>query len=51
MLVELYSRSQILVVLGRGKLRRFKEFTQAIFVAATQCNFCRAEVVTSKLHV
>ena len=23
-------------------------FTQAIFVAATQCNFCRAEVATSK---
>ena len=22
-------------------------FTQAIFVAATQCNFCRAEVATS----
>ena len=30
-------------------------FTQAIFVAATQCNFCRAEVpgevATSKSHV
>ena len=26
-------------------------FTQAIFVAATQCNFFRAEVVTSKSHV
>ena len=28
--------------------RHFKgPFTQAIFVAATQCNFCRAEVATS----
>ena len=26
-------------------------FTQAIFVVATQCNFCRAEVATSKSHV
>ena len=26
-------------------------FTQVIFVAATQCNFCRAEVATSKSHV
>ena len=26
-------------------------FTQAIFVAATQCNFCRAEVPTSKSHL
>ena len=26
-------------------------FTQAIFVAATLCNFCRAEVATSKSHV
>ena len=26
-------------------------FTRAIFVAATQCNFCRAEVATSKSHV
>ena len=26
-------------------------FTQAIFVAATRCNFCRAEVATSKSHV
>ena len=26
-------------------------FTQAIFVAATQCNFCRAEVTTSKSHM
>ena len=26
-------------------------FTQAIFVAATQCNFCRPEIATSKSHV
>ena len=26
-------------------------FTQAIFVAATRCNFCRAQVATSKSHV
>jgi len=26
-------------------------FTQAIFVAATRCNFCRAKVATSKMHV
>ena len=26
-------------------------FTQAIFVAATQCNFCHAKVATSKSHV
>ena len=26
-------------------------FTQAIFVAATGCNFCRAKVVTSFKHV
>ena len=26
-------------------------FTQAIFVAATGCNFCRAEVATSFKHV
>ena len=26
-------------------------FTQAIFVAATHCNFCRGEVATSKSHV
>ena len=26
-------------------------FTQAIFVAATQCNFSRAEVATSISHV
>ena len=26
-------------------------FTQAIFVAATRCNFCGANVATSKSHV
>ena len=26
-------------------------FTQAISVAATRCNFCRAKVATSKSHV
>ena len=26
-------------------------FTQAIFVAATRCNFCRAKAATSKSHV
>ena len=26
-------------------------FTQAIFVAATRCNFCRAEVASSFKHV
>ena len=32
-------------------MKRKGLFTQAIFVAATQCNFCRAEVATSKSHV
>ena len=26
-------------------------FTQAIFIAATRCNFCRAKVATSFKHV
>ena len=26
-------------------------FTQAIFVTATRCNFCRAQVGTSFIHV
>ena len=26
-------------------------FTQAIFVSATICNFCRPEIATSKSHV
>ena len=38
-----------------GALRRHLHckgpFTQAIFVETTQCNFCRAEVATSKSHV
>ena len=35
----------------REIVRVLGPFTQAIFVAATRCNFCRAEVATSKSRV
>ena len=44
---------RVLMYVGRleSTKKRKGPFTQAIFVAATQCNFCRAEVGTSKSHV
>ena len=38
-------------LVNASSCKKINLFTQAIFAAATRCNFCRAKVATSKSHV